>query len=282
MSEIMDDMPEEDYEYSIASQLAYDYYDNGYNNELTQDKLDSMIEGYELDTELSNDLGVVIRRTDNNSAIVAYRGTRDTNDIIADTQMALGLDTFLPLQTRFSRANDLYTITKNKYGNVDLTGHSIGGYLSDYIGRINNEKTVAFNVGLSPLALYNMPSVGNIKPRIYDTDNFDLISHTTHFPSYQNQVNMRIITQSQRLDELLGSHSLDNFLPRERVIRSNLDTNIASIYVPTAYKRLDRTANGKEKESSNILTKELECADDPFKVCKKPKLKYKKSINQLA
>jgi hypothetical protein len=47
---IYDSMPQEDMEFSIASQIAYTYYDNGNDAQKTQEILDTYLEGYTLDS----------------------------------------------------------------------------------------------------------------------------------------------------------------------------------------------------------------------------------------
>jgi hypothetical protein len=50
---IYNSMPEEDMPYSVASQISYDYYDNGNDAQKTQEILDTYLEGYTLDSQLS-------------------------------------------------------------------------------------------------------------------------------------------------------------------------------------------------------------------------------------
>ncbi len=220
--ETLSEMPPEDYQYSIASHIAYEYYNNNFEPVTTQDQLDSMIDGYTLDENLSSDIGVTIEKPDG-GAILAFRGTDPTNiyDINADVQLATGIDRILPLQTRLSRAQDLYNSVKDQYGMVDLTGHSLGGYLGEYIGRQNNEQSVVFNIVVSPLTSSILPPVQDYTPIVYETDNIDLISHSINNPFYASQVSIRNITQTEELGDYLGSHSLASFLPRERVILKN-------------------------------------------------------------
>ena len=203
----LSEMPPEDYQYSIASHIAYEYYNNNFEPVTTQDELDSMIEGYTLDENLSSDIGVTIEKPD--------------GDINADVQLATGIDRILPLQTRLSRSQDLYNSVKDQYGMVDLTGHSLGGYLGEYIGRQNNEQSVVFNIGVSPLTSSILPPVQDYTPIVYETDNIDLISHSINNPFYASQVSIRNITQTEELGDYLGSHSLASFLPTERVILKN-------------------------------------------------------------
>ena len=213
------EMPDTDIPYAVASHIAYQYYYDG-DPVLTEDKLTAMMDTFTLDDELSNDIGVVLKNNNDNSAILAYRGTDPTNiyDINADAQLASGLDNLIPFQTRLSRAEDMYTATKNKYNNVALTGHSLGGYLAEHISRSNNEKAVVFNPGLTPITTSLLPPVGSFKPTVYETDNLDLLSHSVHNKTYTNDVDLRMITQREDLLDWTGSHNLNSFLPTSRHI----------------------------------------------------------------
>ena len=111
-------MENEDYDFAIASRLAYDYYYNNQADELTQRTLDTYITGYNLDTELSNENHVVIERPDG-SAIVAYRGTDPTNinDLMSDVLILGGAyKDAVDLQgTRFNKADEYYRNATTKY-----------------------------------------------------------------------------------------------------------------------------------------------------------------------
>ena len=218
------EMPDEDVPYAVASHISYEFYfDN--NSVLTQDKLTALMDTYTLDTELSNDLGVVLKNNNDNSAILAYRGTDPNNiyDLNADAQLATGLDNLIPFQTRLSRANDMYISAKNVYPNLELTGHSLGGYLAEHVSRTNNEKAVVFNPGLTPITTALLPPVGSFKPIVYETDNVDILSHSIHNTSYKHDVDLRTITQRDDLTSWTGSHNLDSFLPTSRHIVGSSD-----------------------------------------------------------
>ena len=212
------EMPPEDVPYAVASHIAYEYYNSNFDPVLTQDKLTAMMDTYDLDNELSNDIGVVLKNNNDNSAILAYRGTDPTNiyDINADAQLATGLDNLIPFQTRLSRAEDMYTAAKNKYNNIELTGHSLGGYLADHVSRTNNEKAVVFNPGLTAITTHTLPAVGSFKPIVYETDNFDILSHSVHNRVYNSEVDLRTISQRDDLLDWTGSHNLNSFLPTSR------------------------------------------------------------------
>lgn len=272
------EMPPEDVPYAVASHIAYEYYYDG-DPVLTQDKLTSMMDTYTIDENLSNDVGVVLRNDNDNSAILAYRGTDPTNvfDLNADAQLATGIDKLLPFQTRLSRAEDLYTSTKNNYPNLSITGHSLGGYLAEHISRTNNEKAVIFNPGLTPITTHTLPPVGAFKPIVYETDNFDILSHSVHNRVYTSEVDLRTITQREGLTEWVGSHNLDTFLPTSRHIVGASDT--LSLEFPEEFKDetpLKETSFINSQSNYNTFTKQNQsiCKNEPNLIfCKRrPKL----------
>lgn len=274
------EMPPEDVPYAVASHIAYEYYNSNGDPVLTQDKLTAIMDTYELDNELSNDVGVVLKNNNDNSAILAYRGTDPTNvyDLNADAQLATGLDKLLPFQTRLSRAEDMYRSVKNVYPNVELTGHSLGGYLAEHISRENNEKAVVFNPGLTPITTSLLPPVGAFKPVVYETDNLDVLSHSVHNKNYTNDVDLRMITQREDLLDWTGSHNLNSFLPTSRHIVGASDLLEFPEELPPAAQQgveeiKDDIPNGVSFINSNYNICKNE-PDIPF--CKKrPKIKPK-------
>lgn len=262
------EMPDEDIPYAVASHISYEWYYDG-DPVLTQDKLTSMIDTYTIDENLSNDVGVVLKNNNDNSAILAYRGTDPTNvyDLNADAQLATGLDNLLPFQTRLSRAEDMYKNVKNVYSNIELTGHSLGGYLAEHISRENNEKAVIFNPGLTPLTTHTLPPVGNIKPIVYELDNFDVLSHSVHNRVYNSEVDLRTISQRDDLLDWTGSHNLNSFLPTSKHIVGSSDTLEFPVELP---KELPKEVI----ETSFVKSNYNICKNEPESVfCKKrPKL----------
>ena len=261
----LDSMPLEHLEYSIASQIAYDHYYNDFDEILTQDNLDAMIEGYTLDPENSNDVGSTIIK-DDGSAILAFRGTDPKNpyDLIADAQLATGVDRLLPYYSRLARAEELYNKVKEEYGDVTLTGHSLGGFLADYTARKNNEQSIVFNPGLSPLTASIMPSpTPDKKTIVYELDNIDVISHSINVPFYSNQVEIRNITQDEKLESYLGSHSLDSFLPKERVVleeeREEIEVLKKEILTPEQIKKIETKEQTELKKETKLI-----CENEPY------------------
>lgn len=210
-------MEESDYEYSIASELAYRHYYNNQNAEQTQHLLDTYMDGYKLDRDLSNDVGVVIERPDT-SAIIAYRGTDPKNayDVTADALIALGYNkeegVAIP-GSRFDRAEQMYKRTSEQYPHVDLTGHSLGGTLGDYIGRKYGENATVFSMGVSPVESFTSEKPKSLT-RLYTTDGTDLVSLSSRF--YGDEIEHKVVPL--REGGLLGSHSIVNFLPPQSML----------------------------------------------------------------
>ena len=271
------EMPHEDVPYAVASHISYEWYYDG-NPVLTQDKLTSMIDTYAIDENLSNDVGIVLKNNNDNSAILAYRGTDPTNiyDLNADAQLATGLDRLLPFQTRLSRAEDLYKSVKNVYPNVELTGHSLGGYLADHISRENNEKAVIFNPGLTPITTHTLPPMGAFKTIVYELDNFDTLSHSVHNRVYSSEVDLRTITQRENLTEFIGSHNVDSFLPKSRHIVNENDT----LQFPKFKPHFGKPVLPEQPRTSVNVNVDI-CDIQPYNVLCKKKVKLNKRVSRL-
>ena len=269
---------EEDYKYSIASQLAYNHYYNNLNNGKTQELLNNYMEGYTIDTQLSNDMGIVVQRPDG-TAIVAYRGTDPTNiyDLTADALIALGYNKeegrAIP-GSRFDRAEKLYQAANEKYPFVSLSGHSLGGTLADAVGRKFGENAVVFNPGVSPVEI-----TGEAKPksltRIYTTDTFDLVSQISNL--YGDEVEHLIVKQTDPRSSFLGSHSLANFLPSQSMLPLGLSETIIA---PPVNPLLPAKERNRIQDQQLQDYKESLCLTSPqeFAFCKKPTIKLKKKL----
>lgn len=210
--ETYDSFPQEDYEYSIASQLSYDYFDNNNDAEQIQRALDTYLDGYTFDPEYSNNNSSTFIRPDG-TAILAYRGTRPTNldDLNTDASILAGQHRSDTPHPRFVEAVNHYNFVKSKYDFVDLAGHSLGGTLADYVGRMNDEKAVVFNPGETPFSLSVIPQSQTSKTRIYRTNTFDIVSFANSM--YPHAQSIRIVPQTDSASTWFGSHNLTNFLP---------------------------------------------------------------------
>ena len=238
--ERVNEVPDEDKIYAVASDIAYEHYNNNLDANKSQEKLDNYTSGYRLDPELSNEFGITLQTPDNKS-ILAYRGTAGISDIESDIAIATGRHR-LPkdiidrgnkiqenslLPQRFSDAQALYEKVKATYGDVVLTGHSLGGSLADYIGRNNDEKAITFNQGDSIFG----KAVENQKKSnttAYITDS-DLISLSSL--GYKDTSKPVLVKQTEvntDLDRFIksasggfydpASHALSNFLPKDYLV----------------------------------------------------------------
>lgn len=207
-----DQMPPEDYKFAIASQIAYDHYDNKGDLTDTQQKLDGYMEDYYLDPEFASENSSLIVSSDGD-AILAFRGTRPTNidDIITDAGILTNQPKTDQVPDRFIEAQRTYEEASRIYPKLEITGHSLGGTISDYISRKNDVKSVAFNAGETPFSTTDLPLNTQKKAYHYTTNTFDLVSFSNHMYSHVNPI--RQVPQVVDAGSWLGSHSLDNFMP---------------------------------------------------------------------
>jgi hypothetical protein len=223
-------MEYEDYEFSIASALAYDYYYSNMDNDKTQEALSHYMPGYELDTEQSTLNHIVIKRPDE-SAILAYRGTDPTNpnDLFADAIILGGMhrDAVDLRDTRFNLADKYYLDAKVKYTNVDLTGHSLGGAMADVIGTNYNEKSVVFNPGASPMEFLNK-NYPQSTSKVYKTATLDLLSMSSRGYATPIEVPQSEIGSLPFLN--IKSHDIKNFLPSYDMLPLSFDGEPDIIY----------------------------------------------------
>jgi len=66
--------------------------------------------------------------------------------------------------------------------------------------------------------------MGSFQTRVYETDNFDVLSHSVHNRVYNSEVDLRTITQREDLLDWTGSHNLNSFLPTSKHIVGSSDT----------------------------------------------------------
>ena len=229
------------------------------------------MEGYTFDPEYSTDNASTFIRPDG-TAILAYRGTRPTNldDLNTDAAILAGQHRTDILHPRFVEAVNQYDYVKAKYNNVDLTGHSLGGTLADYVGRMNDEQAVVFNPGESPFSLSVIPVSQTSKTRIYKTNTFDIVSFANSM--YPHAQSIRIIPQTDPQSDWFGSHNLTNFLPSQDMLPLSSEPDIIIPDIPLSIPEQTQQQEAKqERLVTNI------CLEQPylFECKKRPKLKKK-------
>jgi|TARA_R100001129_G_scaffold168078_2_gene136066 hypothetical protein len=216
---------EEDYNYAVASSLTYENLYNNNDLESTEAKLKEAMPTWSIDKELSDTRSLVLH--DGENTILAFRGTDpfgyDTKaDLEADFNILIGanrdnMDTNLLRPERFQHAEDKFNAVEQKYGkdNLMLTGHSLSGGLSDYLGRKHGVDAVVFNAGESPIGAVAglMDTIPKQQTRFYTTGS-DIISRSNIL--YANRADVRIVPmREENKNSIFGSHSLTNFLPPE-------------------------------------------------------------------
>lgn len=161
---------------------------------------------YFIDETLSGDNSVVVVPTEEDHAIIGFRGTNPTrlDDIIAGIHV---LADTLDKSVRFKDALATYRQVSQKYGLVKVTGHSLGGTQAIYIARKFPVDCWAWNPGqgISKRYLDDKTTYPNI--RTYHIIGDPL----SRFAGLENPDALyRFPTISQ--DKILGNHSLDIFL----------------------------------------------------------------------
>ena len=281
--ETYDSMPREDYEYSIASQLSYDYYDNNNDPEQIQRALDTYLDGYTFDPEYSNNNASTFIRPDG-TAIIAYRGTRPTNfdDINTDAAILAGQHRTDTPHPRFVEAVNHYNYVKTKYDNVDLTGHSLGGTIADYVGRMHDEKAVVFNPGESPFSLSVIPASQTSKTRIYRTNTFDVVSFANSM--YPHAQSIRIVPQTNSQSDWFGSHNLINFLPSQDMLPLSFEPDIiipSRIPIPVETRKETKQETKREYKQDIRFVSNL-CKEQPYLFeCKKLRPKLVRQVREM-
>ena len=273
-------MQNEDYEFSIASALAYDYYYSNMDADKTQEGLSHYLPGYELDTEQSTLNHIVIKRPDD-SAILAYRGTDPTNpnDLMADAIILGGMhrDAVDLRDTRFNLADKYYLDAKVKYADVDLTGDSLGGAMADVIGTNYGEKSVIFNPGASPLEFLNKNYPVSTS-KVYKTDTLDLISMSSR--GYATPIEVPQTDKGALPFLNIKSHDIKNFLPSYDMLPLNFDGE-ADVIIPSRIPIATTQEEVKEIIKEESIEQQILCNLQPELApssCK-PRLRFKKKID---
>ena len=127
---------------------------------------DKGIQGWEQDRDFADPHTAVYRNPETGKAVVAFRGTHEAKDLVADAHILAGT---------FNKSGQYKAWDKTlkgvvgKYGheNVErLTGHSLGGKGALALGSEHQIPSESFNPGSSPLELQK-GIVQNLRCKIY-------------------------------------------------------------------------------------------------------------------
>lgn len=137
------------------------------------------VDGWQRDIELSNVDRSVYHK--NGKAKVAYSGTRiggknKWRDLGTDILIGIGAQ---DASSRFKNSTKTANLAIAKYGkeNVSLTGHSLGGSLSQYVSRKTGLKATGFSAAMSPIDLARKRTYSNFHSVSTSADPISLITH---------------------------------------------------------------------------------------------------------
>lgn len=194
-------------------------------------------------------------------ATIAYRGTdlfhANASDLVADLELTLGMN---DVAQRFHQAEDIYSKTVAKYGegNVEVTGHSLGGAEALYVARNHHISGTVFNPGQVPVGDYAAKEFGETLEGTNKSDVTTVLT-TDHwlrnFPDRYKFGADAISVSSEAFPEkrvyverkdygwktwgLIGSlnaHGLDNFThPVKKTLHFDLDKHIQGFYDHAAH-----------------------------------------------
>lgn len=114
-----------------------------------RDKQKNEINGYKRDNDLSGKR-VQVYFNDDNDAVVVHRGTQGIHDLITDFQLGLGMTD----NKRFKHAEKIQKEAEDKYGNVETIGHSLGGSISEKVGK-DSKHITTLNKPVGPIDIFN-------------------------------------------------------------------------------------------------------------------------------
>ena len=192
------------------------------------------INGFKYIEQDSDDLLGTYYNKDTNQLIQSIRGTGKAGDLKNDLGITLGsLGGQVLLSGQFKKLNEQIKKNKEKYSpqKLTVTGHSMGGSLSNYIGVANPDyETVTFNMGQGVPFITDIISCGlagckNIKNyRIAG----DFASSLSHMFSQGSVFQLKPIIPTQAIEleaqakessfipsKYYVPHSIDQFLDRE-------------------------------------------------------------------
>ena len=212
--------------------MASKLYDKG-GKDLAQTYLDQKnMKKYKIDDELSDSNGLVVQNPEGNGEI-AFRGTDIFNkeDIRTDLKLLAGQERTTP---QFQRALEQGRLAKEKYGNLEhVSGHSLGGAKSKYLGDNFNVKSTSFNPFVSPLG--EVDDVNTTEEQKTIRTNEDIGSMGLALRSKSRVHTIKTIRGKNSTMNPIESHRLHNFT------ESNKDPDDPTFHESLLTDSLDKT-----------------------------------------
>ncbi len=148
-----------------------------------------------------------VTHTSSNTLYNLHRGTASKDDVLTDVQ--LGLNN-LHNTVRFKSSDRMSTMSQYKYGKgktIIEVGHSLGGALAEEIGQKYNRKSIALNMGTTPLKDYS--KVDRVKHRHHRTSGDPISSfdpYATHRTSTHKKPAVSVHEKLWGKRSVAGSH----------------------------------------------------------------------------
>lgn len=130
--------------------------------------------GYDIDEELSTANHIVFKNRKTGKAVVAYRGTDPTNvdDLLADKDIAGGKRE----HRRFNEALHVAKKAQEKYKDIEVTGHSLGGTQALHVYETLGVRARVYNPGSTPKGQQLKRHANGTAPEIVRHED-DLVSY---------------------------------------------------------------------------------------------------------
>lgn len=184
-----------------------------FSNQAYQDRNNRRgINNYQYVDNLSSIYEAVFINSNQKIIYIAFRGTKptDINDLSEDIQIVaqdLGKSNFKSISQRIRRGKELIDKLRTSYRDhqIKLTGHSLGGRISNELGRSNNLRSISFNAG-------GLDIMGNLTDRLRGRDNIEQITSGRDIISLGSILSpYTTIFKNPNIRNPLKTHSLSYF-----------------------------------------------------------------------
>ena len=215
------EVPEEDINKALMVQASGVAYDSNFEN--AQQFLDNNNINYKIDTELSDQNGLVLHNEKTNDTKLAFRGTKfnSLDDLKLDAQILVGQETKHPQVIKAKQQAELAT---ERYGLPSETlGYSKGGHLA--ISTADNTlipKSTTFNSFLGYNSIGSQPT--KAKHTLYRTTE-DIPSIALGYKNNLDNYDVKTIRPLVDSLDVRQAHKLENFTTRKakRATKSTLE-----------------------------------------------------------
>jgi len=167
---------------------------------------------YEIDTELSNDLGVVVKNKNTGKVKVSFRGTdkKNINDLEYDARIGIGTEKSHP---QYVRSKELVQAVIDKYskGNIEnISGYSKGAQQSYAMGKMFDINTRNFNPWIAGNNITDPEKNQTSEHEIWRTQD-DIASFQALRVQGKNNTKVNVVESNFEGINPYKTHKLENF-----------------------------------------------------------------------